>query len=77
MPFFAAVGAMTSRAPSTQPRSANGSAVEVDLAGLDLREVEDVVDDRQQRVARRPDRLGEVALLVVERASRGAARSSR
>jgi hypothetical protein len=40
--------------------------LEVDLARLDLREVEDVVDDREQRVAARPDRLGEVALLRVE-----------
>ena len=40
--------------------------LEVDLAGLDLREVEDVVDDREEGVARRPDRVGEVALLGVE-----------
>ena len=39
-------------------------ALEVELAGLDLREVEDVVDDRQQRVAARADGLGEVALLA-------------
>jgi hypothetical protein len=36
------------------------------LARLDLREVEDVVDDRQQGLARRADRAGEVALLRVE-----------
>ena len=41
--------------------------VELEPAGLDLREVEDVVDDRQQRLARRVDRLGVVALLAVER----------
>ncbi len=41
--------------------------LELDPAGLDLREVEDVVDDRQQGVAGGPDRLGVVALLVVER----------
>ena len=41
--------------------------VELDLAGLDLREIEDVVDDRQQRIARCADRLGVVALLVIER----------
>ena len=64
-------GALDARA------SANGLVVELDLAGLDLREVEDVVDDRQQRVAGRPDRLGVVALLLVERACRAAARSSR
>ena len=58
-------------------RSENGSAARSTLPGLDLREVEDVVDDRQQRVARRPDRLGEVALLGVELRSRRAGRSSR
>ena len=41
--------------------------VQVQLAGLDLREVEDVVDDRQQRAAGAAHRLGERALLVVER----------
>ena len=43
-----------------------GIRVELDPTRLDLREVEDVVDDRQERVTRRPDRLGEVALLAVE-----------
>ena len=38
--------------------------LQVDLAGLDLREVEDVVDDREQRVAGGLDRVGVVALLV-------------
>ena len=65
--FAAAVGARTSSAPSMHGARSNGCALEVDLAGLDLREVEDVVDDRQQRVARRPDRVGVVALLVIER----------
>ena len=41
--------------------------LDVHPAGLDLREVEDVVDDRQQRVAGVADGRGEVALLVVER----------
>src|SRR5690349_23973943 len=40
---------------------------EVELAGLDLGEVEDVVDDREQRVGAAADRLGEVALLARER----------
>ena len=57
---------MTSSAPSMQSREAERLVDEVDLAGLDLREVEDVVDDRQQRVARRADRVGVVALLGVE-----------
>ena len=41
--------------------------LDVHAAGLDLREVEDVVDDGQQRVARIADGGGVVALLVVER----------
>ena len=38
-------------------------ALELEPAGLDLREVEDVVDDVEQRVAARADDLGELALL--------------
>ena len=41
-------------------------ALELELAGLDLRVVEDVVDDVQQRVAARVDDLGELALLAGE-----------
>ncbi len=44
-----------------------GLRLELDLAGLDLGEVEDVVDDREQRLGGGVDRLGEVALLLVER----------
>ena len=44
-----------------------GLALDVQPPGLDLREVEDVVDDRQQRLAAVADGLGELALLVVER----------
>ena len=40
--------------------------VQLDLAGLDLGEVEDVVDDREQGVGRRLDRLGVVRLLGVQ-----------
>ena len=40
--------------------------VQVDLARLDLGEVEDVVDDREQGVGRRLDRLGVVRLLRVQ-----------
>ena len=36
----------------TSSRRSNGVAVELELARLDLREVEDVVDDRQQRLGR-------------------------
>src|SRR5207302_10877378 len=42
-------------------------ALELDAPRLDLREVQDVVDDRQERVARRSNRVGEVALLLVQR----------
>ena len=38
-------------------------SLELELAGLDLRVVEDVVDHVQQRVAARADDLGELALL--------------
>ncbi|MCX5743251.1 MAG: hypothetical protein NT062_12225, partial [Proteobacteria bacterium] len=41
--------------------------LDLELARLDLREVEDVVDDRQQVIAARPDGLDEVALAGVER----------
>ena len=40
--------------------------IELELARLDLREVEDVVDDRQQRLAGGGDRLGVLALRLVE-----------
>ena len=49
---------------STISRRSKSSVLEVQLAGLDLREVEDVVDDGQQRVAAGADRLGELALLI-------------
>ena len=51
--------------------------LEVQLAGLDLGEVEDVVDDGQQRVAAAADRLDVLALLLVERACRAAGSSCR
>ena len=44
-----------------------GLGLQLDLAGLDLGEVEDVVDDRQERLGGGVDGLREVALLVVER----------
>src|SRR3989442_8267782 len=40
--------------------------LELELSRLDLREVEDLVDDRQQVLAAHPDRLGHLALLLVE-----------
>ena len=42
--------------------TSTGTLFELQLAGLDLREVEDVVDDRQQALARLGDHLGEAAL---------------
>ena len=41
--------------------------LDLQAPGLDLREVEDVVDDRQQRIAAAPDGVDVVALLGVER----------
>jgi hypothetical protein len=41
--------------------------LDVHPPGFDLREVEDVVDDRQQRIARIADRRRELALVVGER----------
>ncbi len=42
-------------------------ALQLQLAGLDLRVVEDVVDDFQQRIAGLPDRLGQLLLLAGQR----------
>ena len=39
-----------------------GQRLELELAGLDLREIEDVVDYPEQALAGRPDRFGEPAL---------------
>ncbi len=41
--------------------------LQLELARLDLREVQDVVDDAEQRLARPPNRLGVLALLRRER----------
>ncbi len=74
------------RGPSRAPRSASvlvaspmhvaagrtSASSSSSLPGLDLREVEDVVDDHQQRVGRRLDHLEVVALL----ARRGRCRSA-
>ena len=62
-PLAPACAATRSSEPSTQSRTENGSVLELELAGLDLGEVEDVVDDDEQGVAAGADRLGEVALL--------------
>ena len=52
-------------------------AVQVELAGLDLGEVEDVVDDAEQGVGRLADHLQVVALLGASGRCRGPARSCR
>ena len=49
-----------------KPRQRDLFGPYVQLAGLDLGEVEDVVDQRQQIVARRIDRVGELDLLRVQ-----------
>ena len=51
--------------------------LELEPARLDLREVEDVVDDGEQRLARAAHRLGVLALLRRRAACRAAARSCR
>ena len=53
-------------ASSTQLAQVEGVPLELEPAGLDLGEVEDVVDDRQQRLAERGSRLRVLALLGVE-----------
>ena len=51
------------RAPPRRIAQVEGRRLELEPARLDLGEVEDVVDDAQQRVAARPRSLREVALL--------------
>ena len=51
--------------------------LELQVAGLDLGEVEDVVDDGQQRVAGAADAVGVLALAGVEVGAPAAARSAR
>ncbi len=55
-----------SSADSTHSRRSNGCASMSMRPGLDLREVEDVVDDGQERVARFADRRDIVVLLGIE-----------
>ena len=58
-------------------RRSNGAAVQDQLAGLDLGEVEDVVDHREQGLARVLDRLQVLPLLGRERGSSGPVPSCR
>ena len=50
---------------------------ELDLAGIELGDVEDIVEQRMQIVARFVDGLGDVALLVVQAGLRAAPRTGR
>ena len=75
--FSAARGRDESSASSTQSRRSNGCALELELAGLDLREVEDVVDDVQQRVAARRGRSRRTRAARRRARCRAAGRSSR
>ena len=61
-PFSAAFGASNFDGLFHRLPQIERVRLELDLAGFDLREIQDVVDDRQQAVAGPPDRLGEVAL---------------
>ena len=63
-PFSAARGASSRTRPPPCRAAGTARRVERQPAGLDLREVEDVVDDRQQRLGRLLGRLQVVALLA-------------
>ena len=67
------------RRPRRPSRRSNVDGLELELAGLDLREVEDVVDDRRAALSpERCDRLGVArAARSVERRCRAAGRSCR
>ena len=70
------------RPPARATSSRQSAQVEVDrlqlqLARFDLREIEDVVDDAEQRLARRPDAVGVVALRRRRARCRAAGRSAR
>ena len=77
MAFLSASGRISSAAPWTVAAKVERDRLQVEPPGLDLREVEDVVDYRQQGLARGADALGVVALLGRQRRSSAAARSSR
>ena len=63
-PFCAARAASECSVAPSVSRSGNGEAVELQLAGFDLREVENVVEQRQQRVGRALHQPQVLALLV-------------
>ena len=57
LPFFAASGRIVATTSSTRGPTATDSSVELQLARLDLREIEDVVDQGEQVLARAEDAL--------------------
>src|SRR5205085_6877404 len=56
-----------------QRRDLNGLEIEHHLAGFDLREVEDIVDQRQQMLATAEDVADELFLLIAEVADQAVA----
>ena len=67
MSLACARGANSSTASSTSATSAKGRALQIELAGLDLGEIENFLDQRQQRFARGLRRLGISELLGRQR----------
>ena len=67
MPLACARGAMSSTASSIMARARKGPRFQVELAGLDLRKIENFLDQRQQSFARRLCRLGISELLRRQR----------
>ena len=65
-------GLTTGRTPSRAARRSTGFAVELQAAGLDLGEVEHVVDEVEQRLAALEDAVDERRLLLVELAGHAA-----
>ena len=67
MPLACARGASSSTVSSTSGASANGPRFQIEPAGFDLGEIENLLDQRQQRFARSLRRLGVSELLGRER----------
>ena len=76
-PLACARSARVCKVSSSASRRPNGASVEAQLAGLDLGEVEDVVDDRQQRLGRALDQAEVLALAWCQARCPGPARSCR
>ena len=65
-PFLGGAGRQQVQRALDALAQVKGLVLQLQLVGLDLGEVEDIVDDRQQRFAAVADRLDEVALLRVQ-----------